>query len=266
MKRTVRVGVFAVGMISSIGEAQSLESRVNAASGSVSFTYETRSSVCGNGSSIEISDDSSQGWMHRSSRKGVHYGTRYSGRNDRCEQGPAHVFLRRDGDRITELRLTVGEQPDRVDVQLGEVPAAEASKYLLSLAPRLSGKSGDHAILGAVIAEGGASWQTLLRIARDQNASESSRKASVFWVSQEATVAATRGLDEIATDDDGSLSVRKDALFYLAHRPNGEGIPALMKVAETSKSTALRKDAIWFLAQSRDDRALALFEKLLAGR
>jgi hypothetical protein len=28
----------------------------------------------------------------------------------------------------------------------------------------------------------------------------------------------------------------------------------------------LRKDAIWFLSQSRDPRALDLFEKLLSGR
>lgn len=37
-------------------------------------------------------------------------------------------------------------------------------------------------------------------------------------------------------------------------------------LAESSKSIKLRKDAIWYLAQSRDSRALALFEKLLAGR
>jgi hypothetical protein len=60
--------------------------------------------------------------------------------------------------------------------------------------------------------------------------------------------------------------VRQDALFHLAHRPNGEGIPALVRVVETSKSVKLRKDAIFYLSQSRDARALELFERLLAGR
>ena len=247
-------------------QAQTLESRVNAASGSVAFSFATRPNVCGNGSSIEISDDSSEGWMYRSSRRGVHYGTRYSGRNDPCEIGPAYVVLRRSGGAVTELRLTVGGASERVDTDLGEVRPADAATYLLKVAPRLNGKPGDHAILGAVIAEGSVVWQKLLQIARDANASESSRKASVFWVSHEAGAAATAGVESIATDDDATLSVRKDALFYLANRKDGEGIPALLKGAETSKSMALRKDAIFFLAQSRDERALALFEKLLSGR
>ena len=252
--------------MSTVAQAQTLEGRVNAANGSVAFSYATRPNVCGNGSSIEISDDSSQGWMYRSSRRGVHYGTRYNGRNDRCEIGPARVVLRRSGGTVTELRLTVGGAPERADADLGEVSPGAAAAYLLEVAPRLTGKPGDHAVLGAVIAEGSVVWQKLLQIARDANASESSRKASVFWVGHEASAAATAGVESIATDDDATLSVRKDALFYLANRKDGEGIPALLKVAESSKSMALRKDAIWFLAQSRDDRALALFEKLLAGR
>jgi HEAT repeat protein len=109
-------------------------------------------------------------------------------------------------------------------------------------------------------------WRDLLRIARDSEASESSRKSALFWVSQEASGAATAGLDSIAADDDATLSVRSDALFFLAQRPNGEGIPALVRVAEKSRSTKLRKDAIFFLAQSGDPRALALFEKLLTAR
>jgi hypothetical protein len=252
--------------MSTVAQAQTLEGRVNAASGSVAFSYPTRPNVCGNGSSIEISDDSTEGWMYRSSRRGVHYGTRYDGHNNRCEVGPAQVVLRRSGNSVTELRLTVGGASERVDTDLGEVRSADAVAYLLKVAPRLNGKAGDHAILAAVIAEGSVAWQKLLQIARDANASDASRKASVFWVSHEASAAATTGVESIATDDAATLSLRKDALFYLANRKDGEGIPALLKVAETSKSMALRKDAIFFLAQSRDDRALALFEKLLAGR
>lgn len=261
----VRVGA-ALLVLAAAAEAQTLESRVNSVSGTVVFRFATRPSVCGNGSSIEVSEDSTDGWNYRSRRRGVHYGTRMSGRNEPCEQGPAQVQLRRSDGRAVELLVTVGGRELRGDTDLGDVPAVEASKYLLTLAPTLEGKSGDHAVLGAVIADRPMDWQALLRIARDNDASESSRKTAVFWVSQEASTAATRGVDSIATDDDVSLSVRKDALFYLAHRKNGEGIPALMKVAETSKSMPLRRDAIWFLAQSRDERALALFERLLGGR
>jgi HEAT repeat protein len=160
----------------------------------------------------------------------------------------------------------VGARPEAAETDLGAVPPAEAARYLLSVAPRLSGRAGEAAVMGAAIADGVVVWQRLLQIARDSEASESSRKAAVFWVSQEASDAATARLDSIAVDDDATLSIRSDALFFLAQRPNGEGIPALVRVAESSKGVKLRKDAIWFLAQTRDPRALALFERLLGGR
>jgi hypothetical protein len=246
--------------------AQSLERRIAAARGSIAFEYATRANVCGDGSSIMVSDDSSPGWTMRSSRSGVHVGTRARGAYERCDTGPARVLLHRAGSNIVDLRISVGGRPAQADTDLGDVSPAEAADYLLDLAPRLSGRAAEHAILGAQIADEVVAWRRLLQIARASDASESARKAAVFWVSQEVSIAATAGLDSIAVDDDVTLSVRSDALFHLAHRPNGEGIPALLRVAESSKSVKLRKDAIWFLAQSRDSRALALFEKLLAGR
>jgi hypothetical protein len=256
--------VLLIVTLAQVASAQSLESRVAAAGGTVAFEYATRPNVCGDGSSIEISDDSSSGWTMRKSRRGVHVGRR-SGGYTRCEVGPARVVLRTDGGRVTDLRLTVGGRPQAADTELGEVPAAEASRYLLDIAPRLL-EGADDAVMGAQIAEGAVVWRRLLQIARDNSASEPARKASVFWVSHEAGTAAVAGLDSLAQDDDASTSVRADALFHLAQRPNGEGIPALVRVAETSKNKRLRKDAIFFLAQSRDSRALELFERLLAGR
>ena len=258
----------ALGMtaFAEFASAQSLESRVAAARGTVAFEYATRPNVCGDGSSITISDDASPGWSMRRSRSGVHIGRRTSNSYERCEIGPARVLLRRDGSRVSDLRVSVGGPVDGADTELGDVSPANAAHYLLTLAPGLAGRSGEDAVMGAEIAEGQVVWRRLLEIARDNGATESSRKASVFWVSQEASTAATTGLDSIANDEDSTLSIRSDALFFLAQRPGGEGIPALVRVAETSKSVKLRKDAIWFLAQSRDARALALFERLLAGR
>jgi hypothetical protein len=252
-------------LLSGMAEAQSLASRIAAARGSVAFEYDTRPNVCGDGSSINVSDDSSPGWTLRSYRSGIHIGTRHGG-YERCATGPARVVLRRTDSGVTDLRVTVGGMPEGAETDLGDVTPAEAAAYLLGVAPRLSGQAGDHAVMGAEIADDVVVWPRLLEIARDASASESSRKAAVFWVSQEASAAAAAGLDSIATDDDATLSIRSDALFYLAQRPNGEGIPALVRVVETSHSVKLRKDAIWFLGQSGDTRALALFEKLLGGR
>jgi hypothetical protein len=256
----------AIATLTRIASAQSLESRVATARGAVAFEYATRPNVCGDGTSITVSDDSLPGWNLGTGRSGVHLGRRRGDGYERCDTGPARVTLRHDGSRVTELHVSVGGRAADADTDLGNVAPAEAARYLVAIAPRLTGRASDEAVTGAEIADGVVVWPSLLRIARDSDASESSRKAAVFWVSHEASAAATAGLDSIVVDDAAALSVRSDALFYLAQRPHGEGIPALVRVAETSKSMKLRKDAIWFLAQSRDGRALALFEKLLGGR
>jgi hypothetical protein len=256
----------AVVLLTHVASAQTLENRIATARGSVAFEFATRPNVCGDGSSISVSDDSMPGWTVRRSRSGIHIGKRNGRGYERCEVGPARVLLRRSGNSIVSLRVTVGGRTEQADTELGEVPPADAARYLLDVAPRLPGESADDAVMGAQIAEGANVWRRLLQIARDNSASEAARKASVFWVSHEAGVAATAGLDSIAVDDDINTSVRADAIFYLAQRPHGEGIPALVKVVETSKSKRLRKDAIFYLAQSRDSRALELFERLLTGR
>ena len=263
--RSLSGAIAAICIVAHVASAQSLERRVAGARGSVAFAYATRANVCGDGSSITVSDDASPGWTTRSSRSGIHMGSRVS-RYERCVMGPARVVLHRDGDRVVEVRVTVGGAPRPADTDLGEVPASEAASYLLDIAPRLTGRSADDAVMGSEIADGVVVWQRLLQIARSRDASEAARKAALFWVSQEASNAATAGLDSIATDDDATLSVRSDALFHIAQRPHGEGIPALVRVVETSRSVKLRKDAIFFLAQSGDARALALFERLLAAR
>ena len=43
-------------------------------------------------------------------------------------------------------------------------------------------------------------------------------------------------------------------------------MPALLRVADSSPSPKLRKRAVFWLGQSRDPRALAYFERVLAGK
>jgi hypothetical protein len=248
-----------------IATAQSLEERVASAPRIVAFEFTTRANVCGDGRSVSVSDDSSAGWTTRSRRSGIFIG-RSDGRERRiCEQGPARVVIDHDGRRIRDVRVTVGGSRERVDAELGNVPSADAARYLLSIAPRLEDHAADDAIMGGAIAAGVKPWSRMLEIARDNNAAEGSRKVALFWVSREASAAATAGLSDVAADDDATTSVRSDALFHLAQR-KPDGIPALIRVVTESKSVKLRKDAIFYLSQSRDPRALELFEKLLSGR
>ena len=261
---TLRSFVLAALIVPCPVAAQSIEDRIATAPRTVAFEFDTRSNVCGDGRSITVSDEPSSGYTTRMQR-GIHIGRSDGRSTGYCEPGPARVVIDHDGRRVTELRVTVGGRDDRVDAELGAVPSADAARYLLGIARRLDGRAADDAITGAAIAAGPMPWRPMLEIARDNGASESARKSSLFWVSREAGSAATAGLSDVAADDDAATAVRSDALFFLAQR-KAEGIPALIRVVNESKSVKLRKDAIWFLSQSRDPRALELFEKLLTGR
>jgi hypothetical protein len=264
--RDLLLTIVACVSIAQIASAQNLESRIANAKGTVAFEFNTRRNVCGNGMSINISDDSSSGWTTRSRRSGISIGRNVVGDQSICEEGPARLTLSQSGGKPSDVRVAVGGRAERVDTDLGAVGALEAARYLLKIAPALSGRSADNAVMGAAVADSANLWKRMLEIARDNEASEASRKSSLFWVSQEASTVATAGLSSVAMDDDATNGVRNDALFFLAQRKGGEGVPALIRVVRESKSAKLRKDAIWFLSQSRDPRAIGLFEELLAGR
>ena len=100
-------------------------------------------------------------------------------------------------------------------------------------------------------------------IARDATVPHETRKQAVFWLGQAASNAAARGLDSLLADKNGDRSIQEQAVFALSQRPKDEGIPALVRVARTHPDPAIRKKAIFWLGQSDDPRAIALFEELL---
>jgi ribose transport system ATP-binding protein len=102
-----------------------------------------------------------------------------------------------DGRSVRDVRVSVGGSVERAETDLGTIAANEAARYLLAIAPRLTGDAANDAIMGAAIAPV-KSWPTMIEIARDNGASESARKASLFWVAQEAGAAAIAGLDAVA--------------------------------------------------------------------
>lgn len=107
-----------------------------------------------------------------------------------------------------------------------------------------------------------AATRELLRLARGDGEVELRNKA-VFWLGQAAGREITRELGEMAEDDGVESDVREQAVFALSQRPDGEGIPALLRIARTSPHPEVRKKALFWLGQSGDPRALALFEEIL---
>jgi HEAT repeat protein len=175
------------------------------------------------------------------------------------------VELRVRRGAVSSLRVAVGGRwITRADVtDLGAVSAPEAAGYLVTLARRSGGEASGRAIFAATLADSVTVWPALMRLARDADVSTGTRRQAVFWVSQAAEVAATRGLDSLIDEDTIDREVREQAVFALSQRPHEEGVPALIRIARTHHDPMLRRRAIFWLGQSNDPRALALFEELL---
>jgi len=73
-----------------------------------------------------------------------------------------------------------------------------------------------------------------------------------------------RTLSSLAEDED--QEVRNAAIFALSQRPDDEGLPALMELARTGAHAETRKTAMFWLAQSGDERVVAFFEEILLRR
>ena len=57
--------------------------------------------------------------------------------------------------------------------------------------------------------------------------------------------------------------VKKKAVFALSEMPDGQGVPLLIGLARTHKNPAVRQEAVFWLGQSEDPRALAFLEDVL---
>lgn len=232
---------------------QSLGERVAAVrEGDVRLSFLARAGVCGDGrGSVSVGSRSPRGW------------------DTDCDPGPVRVRLTVSAGRVVGLRTLVGGRWGTVGegvTDLGEVPARAAADYLLALAGRAEGRVGADAIWAASLADGVEPWPALLRLARADSLPRATRRAAVTQLGYAAGEAAVAGLDEIARDEGEDASVRESALYALSQRPPDEGIPLLVRIARSGKSGSLRRKAIYYLSQSDDPRALALFEELLTRR
>jgi hypothetical protein len=226
--------------------AQSLEQRVAAVgTGTAHLTFAARPSVCSRGHGVSLHHSSDE-WE-----------------ND-CGSQPVRVSLRVVSGRVMGLRSYVGGRW-RAGVpatDLGSVRPQEAAAYFIRLAERERGLDGDP-VLPAALADSVTIWPSLLKLARSPTVDGEARRTAVFWLGQAAGDAVAQALDSIAGDPHGDREVRKQAVFALSQRDRNEGVPALIRVARTNPDPELRRTALFWLGQTEDPRALALFEEIL---
>jgi hypothetical protein len=255
--------LFCIGLATTLS-GQALTDRILAVrEGTVRLSYEVREGICGDGESfirdrsrgednITTFDDGNVRWSGK------------SWRSRPCIPGPARVAITKSDGEVTRLRLYVGGEwtgSSATITDLGMISAPVAAKALVSLANRAY--NADKAIYAAIIADSAVVWPELLALAKDSRARTPTRKNAVFWLSQAAGDEATKGLSELAEDDDENREVRDQAVFALSQLDRNEGVPILIRIAKTNRDPKIRRKALFWLGQSDDPRALKLFEEIL---
>lgn len=246
-------------MLAAAQTRQSIADQVRSApDGTVRFSFKARPDVCGSGNSVYVGSSSSN------RRSGSNADVEWDAD---CGHGPVRVVLDVHDHSVTGLRSYVGGRWRTANgvTDIGNVSAQSAASYLVALAKQAPASVGHKAIFPATLGDSVTIWPSLMQIARDAAVPSQTRRDAVFWLGQMAGDAVTANLAQLVAEDTVDRAVRESAVFALSERPRDEGVPALIHVAQTNRDPSVRKKALFWLGQSNDPRALALFESILAG-
>ena len=245
-------GLVAATVAASEAAAQTIASRVNAVrDGSVLLSFAARAGVCGDGrGSVWISDRdklsraSDRGWV--------------------CVVGPVRVTLGRADGQTVSIRKCVACRPRSVssgDVDLGEVPADDAAKYLLDLARRSGSRNADEAVSAAAFADAGDLTDDFVRLVRDEEAMLEARRQALFWFGQ--ADGSTRDLVALY-DALKPRTLREHFTFVLSQRHDDLAVGKLIDIARNDSDRQVRKQAMFWLGQSSDPKAVKFFKDVLS--
>jgi len=119
----------------------------------------------------------------------------------------------------------------------------------------------EHAVFALSQSREPAAVETIIGVAR-KDASAEVRGQALFWLAQTASRRAPQAI-KAALEDDPEIEVKKKAVFALSQLPRDEGVPLLIGLARTHRRHEVREQAMFWLGQSGDPRALAFFEEVL---
>jgi HEAT repeat protein len=92
----------------------------------------------------------------------------------------------------------------------------------------------------------------LIDLARDQRLSIEARKNALFWAGQNG--AALQQLVGLYDEMKGQTDIQNQLIFVFSQRRDREAVDKLMEIASSDPDRDLRKQAIFWLGQSRDPR------------
>lgn len=227
--------------------AQSIADRVNAVrDGTVRMSFPSRPGVCGDG----------MGSVWTRNFRQDSDGSRA------CVAGPIRVAIGRDNGVTVSVRTRVGGNwsAGSSETDLGAVRPEEAARYLLRLARELAGRNADEAMSGAVFADAGDISPELRLLVRDHDVNLETRKQALFWFGQGD--APTKDLVRLFDDLD-ARTLREHFTFVVSQRRDNEALDKLIDIARSDRDPDTRKQAMFWLGQSKDPRAIKFFHDIL---
>lgn len=179
--------------------------------------------------------------------------------------GFVQIYARIESGNAVQLRALSPECPiesGSAVSDLGEVDVDESFDWLSGQVGSDS-RVGEQAIAAIAVHRGEAPLQYLFDAAHGA-ADGDIRKSAVFWLAQTGATESEEAIMQVITGDPDS-DVREEAVFALSQLPGDRAVDALVAVVENRElHLESREDALFWLAQSESDRALAVFERLLA--
>jgi len=128
-----------------------------------------------------------------------------------------------------------------------------------------SDKVREHAVFALSQSKEPEAMNSVIRVAKEDK-NPRVRGQALFWLAQRAGRKMAEGAINDAIANDPETEVKKKAVFALTQMPSGEGVPLLIQVARTNRNPEVRKQAMFWLGQSKDPKALAFIEEILTGR
>lgn len=125
-----------------------------------------------------------------------------------------------------------------------------------------SDKVREHAIFALSQSKEPDAIPAIIKVAHDDTNAHV-RGQALFWLAQKAGTKAAGDAIANAIASDPDTEVKRRAVFALSRLPNGEGVPKLIDVAKTNRNAEVRKQAMFWLGQSKDPRALDFIENVL---
>ena len=85
---------------------------------------------------------------------------------------------------------------------------------------------------------------------------------ALFWLAQRAADESIPAITA-AIDTDPDTQAKKQAVFALSTLPRDEGVPRLIELARNHRNPEVRRQAFFWLGQSKDQRAVDFFASIL---